>query len=758
MLVGKNIRISGIVQGVGFRPFVYTQAISNRITGWVRNSSAGVEIIANGLETDIDLFIYAIRNQSPPLAKIDSFSVMDVKPNGYTQFDIIQSDSTPGGFIPISPDMSICQDCTRELFDSHNRRFRYPFINCTNCGPRFTIINDIPYDRPLTTMASFEMCGICREEYENPLDRRFHAQPIACDNCGPKIWLETLSGEKTFGETGLKTAREWIKNGKIIALKGLGGFHLACNALDEKAVNRLRQRKKRSDKPFAVMAFDLESAEKFCVLTNAEKELVTSQEKPIVIVQRKIETLLPEAIAPSSHTLGIMLPYTPLHLLLLEPADDFPELLVMTSGNMSEEPIAFTNESAISELGNIADAFLLNNRDIETRLDDSVVMGVNQNIYFLRRSRGYAPNPIRLKKPVYEILAVGAELKNTFCLTKGGYAFLSHHIGDMQNLETLNAFEEGIPHYEKLFNISPVAVACDLHPDYLSTQYAQKRTKQSNLPLFSVQHHHAHMASCLADNQWDADEPVTGIIFDGTGVGTDGTIWGGEVFFGGYNQLERKYHLAYLPLPGGDSAIRHPCKTAAGYLWGLGIEWDDTIPSISVLGETDQKILRSQLENQINCPKTSSMGRLFDAVASLIGLRQHVNYEAQAAIELENAVDHQITEGYQFNISGEIIDPAPVLNAVIRDYTNGCKVSEIAAKFHNGIRRLILDLSKQIASQTGCRNVALSGGVMQNRYLIKNVIQDLREDGFHPLIHKNVPANDGGIALGQAIVACHHLQ
>ena len=758
MLVGKNIRISGIVQGVGFRPFVYTQAISNRITGWVRNSSAGVEIIANGLETDIDLFIYAIRNQSPPLAKIDSFSVMDVKPNGYTQFDIIQSDSTPGGFIPISPDMSICQDCTRELFDSHNRRFRYPFINCTNCGPRFTFINDIPYDRPLTTMASFEMCGICREEYENPLDRRFHAQPIACDHCGPKIWLETLSGEKTFGETGLKTAREWIKNGKIIALKGLGGFHLACNALDEKAVNRLRHRKKRSDKPFAVMAFDLESAEKFCVLTNAEKELVTSREKPIVIVQRKIETLLPEAIAPSSLTLGIMLPYTPLHLLLLESADDFPELLVMTSGNMSEEPIAFTNESAISELGNIADAFLLNNRDIETRLDDSVVMGVNQNIYFLRRSRGYAPNPIRLKKPVNEILAVGAELKNTFCLTKGGYAFLSHHIGDMQNLETLNAFEEGIPHYEKLFNISPVAVACDLHPDYLSTQYAQKRTKQSNLPLFSVQHHHAHMASCLADNQWDADEPVTGIIFDGTGVGTDGTIWGGEVFFGGYNQLERKYHLAYLPLPGGDSAIRHPCKTAAGYLWGLGIEWDDTIPSISVLGETDQKILRSQLENQINCPKTSSMGRLFDAVASLIGLRQHVNYEAQAAIELENAVDHQITEGYQFNISGEIIDPAPVLNAVIRDYTNGSQVSEIAAKFHNGIRRLILDLSMQIVSQTGCRNVALSGGVMQNRYLIKNVIQDLREDGFHPLIHKNVPANDGGIALGQAIVACHHLQ
>jgi hydrogenase maturation protein HypF len=758
ILVGKNIRISGIVQGVGFRPFVFSQAISNHITGWVRNSSAGVEITANGLEKDIDQFIQAIKTNFPPLAKIDAITVRETKPNGYTQFEIIQSASSPDGFIPISPDVSICEDCRQELFDPHNCRFRYPFINCTNCGPRFTIIKDIPYDRPLTTMAAFSMCERCQKEYDDPLDRRFHAQPTACHDCGPKIWIETHSGEKTFGESGLQKAREWIKDGKTIAVKGLGGFHLVCSALDEKAVNRLRDRKKRSDKPFAVMAFDLDSAEKFCEMTTAEKEILTSREKPIVIVNKKANAFLPEVIAPFSHTLGIMLPYTPLHYLLLEPADDFPRLLVMTSGNMSEEPIAYTNKSARSELGEIADAFLLNDRDIETRMDDSVVMEVQHDSYFLRRSRGYAPNPIRLKQSVSEILAVGAELKNTFCLTKGQYAFLSHHIGDLQNLETLSAFEEGIPHYERIFKVKPVAVACDLHPDYLSTRYAGRRAGQLNLPLIPVQHHHAHLASCLADNKWVDDEPVTGIIFDGTGLGTDGMIWGGEVFTGGYDQVERKYHLEYLPLPGGDAAIRHPCRIAAAYLWEMGIEWDEAIPSVSALSQSELGILRSQLEKEINCPRTSSMGRLFDAVASLIGLRQDVNYEAQAAIELENVIDPHIEAAYQFSINGEILDPAPVLKAVIRDFFGGRPTAEISAKFHNGIRRLILDVGTQIASQNGCRNIVLSGGVMQNRYLITNVIHDLRKAGLNPLIHKNVSANDGGIALGQAMIAHYHLQ
>jgi len=757
-LVGKSIRISGIVQGVGFRPFVYTQAITHHITGWVRNSSAGVEIIANGIQANIDQFINIIRTQPPPLARIDSLSVTDIMPDGYSQFEITESASKAGEFIPISPDVSICDDCLHELFDPGNRRYRYPFINCTNCGPRFTIIRDIPYDRPFTTMAAFTMCATCQGEYNNPLDRRFHAQPIACSTCGPHIWFESPNGKKIWGEEGLQKTREWIRKGKIIAVKGLGGFHLVCNALDEKAVDRLRERKKRSDKPFAVMAFNLEKAKKYCDLTAAEIELLISKEKPIVIVKRKEGTELPLTIAPFSNKLGIMLPYTPLHYLLLEPTREFPDLLVMTSGNMSEEPISYTNESAKSEMQTIADAFLFHDRDIETRVDDSVVMEVQQSVYFLRRSRGYAPNPIPLNSPLSEILAVGAELKNTFCLTRDKYAFISHHIGDLQNMETLTAFEEGIPHFEKIFKVNPTAIACDLHPDYLSTQYAYNRAQQSNIPMIPVQHHHAHLASCLADRQWETDEPVIGVIFDGTGLGTDGKIWGGEIFWGGFRKVERKYHLAYLPLPGGDAAIRHPYKIAAAYLWAMDIDWDNVIPSISAFNPQEREILQTQLEKQINCPQTSSMGRLFDAVASLTGLRQQVNYEAQAAIELENAIDVSIQEAYPFGINGEIIDPTPVIKAVVRDLLAGKMAGEISAKFHNGIRRLILDVCTEIASQTGCRNVALSGGVMQNKYLITHTIHDLLMAGFTPIFHKNVPPNDGGIALGQAIIAHYQLQ
>jgi len=758
MVVGRRIQIKGIVQGVGFRPFVYGAAEKYHITGWVRNSSAGVEIIAIGQDLNISTFIKTIQTQPPVLSKIDSFKIEETAPGDYSHFEIIQSESSPGEFIPVSPDMTICDDCLRELFDPQDRRFHYPFINCTNCGPRFTIIKDIPYDRPLTTMASFRMCEACREEYENPLDRRFHAQPVACDNCGPQIWFDDQAGNRILGEKGLQTARQWIRNGKIIAIKGLGGFHLACDALNRQALEELRSRKKRSDKPFAVMVFDSSIADKHCEMNPSERSLLESRERPVVILKRKPSSDIPASIAPGINTLGLMLPYTPLHYLLMEPEGNFPDVIVMTSGNLSEEPIAFTNSSAISDLNNIADGFLLHDREIETRVDDSVIAEIKNKRYFYRRSRGFAPDPVRLGLVFNSLLAVGAELKNTFCLTRDNYAFLSHHIGDLQNLETLQAFEEGIPHYETLFKIKPEAIVCDMHPDYLSTQYAEKRACNENLPLIPVQHHHAHFASVLADNNWVSEEPVIGLSFDGTGFGLDGTIWGGEFLYGGYAQCERKLHLEYMPLPGGDSATLHPAKIAAAYLWKCGIDWADDIPSINSLPFEQRSVLISQLKNDLNCPKTSSLGRLFDAVASLTGLRHEVNYEAQAAIELENIINPEQEKAYHFEIDERLINIAPVLEKVIIDLRNNVSKSDIAAKFHNGVRLMVLEGCNQISQETGCRTIALSGGVWQNKFLISHTIADLEGVGNKVLVHHQVPTNDGGLALGQALIANFQLK
>ena len=758
MHVGRKIYIKGIVQGVGFRPFVYGLAAKHHVTGWVKNSSAGVEILASGSETDISAFAQALQAQSPPLSKIDSVKIEEVDPGKFSGFEILQSETLPGEFIPVSPDMSICDDCLRELFDPKDRRYRYPFINCTNCGPRFTIIKDIPYDRPLTTMADFKMCEPCREEYEDPLNRRFHAQPIACGECGPQIWFEDRKGNRTYGESGLQAARQWIKDGKIIAVKGLGGFHLACDALNIHSLETLRSRKKRSDKPFAVMVFDSTYAEGHAEMDIAERSLLESKEKPIVIVKRRSTSSIPPAISPGVNTLGVMLPYTPLHYLLMEPEPGFPEVLVMTSGNLSEEPIAFSNSSALSELDQIADGFLFHDRAIETRVDDSVVTEVNNKRYFFRRSRGFAPDPVRLDVELKPILAVGAELKNTFCLTRDNYAFLSHHIGDLQNLETLQAFETGIPHYENLFKIKPQVIACDLHPDYLSTQYANNRACQQDLPLVPVQHHHAHLASVMADNGQIADEPVIGIIFDGTGYGLDGNIWGGEFLYGGYAQVDRKFHLEYMPLPGGDSATLHPAKIAAAYLWKNGIEWVDAIASISSFSPDQRSVLMSQLVTDLNCPKTSSMGRLFDAIASLIGLRHEVNYEAQAAIELENIINPEQERSYHFEIEDKQVRIAPVLEAVLQDLQNQVSLPDISAKFHNSVRLLVLEICDRISRETGCRTVALSGGVWQNKYLVSHSIKDLEELNYTVLTHHRVPANDGGLALGQALIANYQLK
>lgn len=752
-IVGKKIHINGIVQGVGFRPFVYTAATDFQISGWVRNSSSGVDILANGTHEKIVSFIERLKTNPPPLSKIYTLEVKDIEPDGFDSFEIIHSQSKPGDFVPISPDVSICEECSKELFNPLNRRYRYPFINCTNCGPRFTIIKDIPYDRLFTTMADFEMCDDCKSEYENPLDRRFHAQPVGCPNCGPKIWFEDRQGRKIYSEKGLQTARERIRNGEIIAVKGLGGFHLACDAQNKTAVEELRKRKKRTDKAFAVMVFNTEAAEKFCKLTTSERLILESRERPIVILKKGENCNLPQAIAPGNNTLGVMLPYSPFHLLIMEQEPGYPEILIMTSGNTSEEPIAYTNEGAVAKLNDIADAFVFNDRDIYMRLDDSVVFEVESAPYFIRRTRGYAPNPIHLEEDAAEILAVGAELKNTFCLTKKKYAFLSHHIGDLKNLETLRSLEEGIKHYENLFKVNPTIIAHDMHPDYLSTRYAVKRAQEYGVELIPVQHHHAHLAACLAENRWDSNAPVIGICFDGTGYGLDGKIWGGEFLLGGFTGFERAAHLAYMPLPGGDAAIRHPKKTAAAYLRKAGIPWDDHLPTLRAFSEEEISILDSQLEKNINCPETSSIGRLFDAVASLIGLRHSINYEAQAAIELELIADPDVEDAYDFPILDSQIQIEPLLSQILKNLSHNLKKSVISAKFHNGLVKLAVETCKKIRDERGVDTAALSGGVWQNRYLLTRTKHDLENAGFQVLIHSLVPANDGGLSLGQAVIA-----
>jgi hydrogenase maturation protein HypF len=749
----KNIQIKGIVQGVGFRPFVYSLAIEHDLTGWVRNSSAGVEIIANGSKENLLKFTEKLKSNPPPLSKIDEYLESDVNSKIFNSFSILPSQTIPGEFIPISPDMSTCKDCQNELFDPNNHRYRYPFINCTNCGPRISIINAIPYDRPNTTMLTFKMCDRCMAEYKDPLDRRFHAQPIACPDCGPHVWFSNDNQDSPTREEAIQKARKFIKLGKIIAIKGLGGFHLSCNALDDQAVAILRQRKKRSDKSFAVMAFDIDSIEKYCHVSESEKQLLQSPQRPIVILERKVEVDLPDLIAPNMHTLGVMLAYTPLHMLLLEPDDGFPDLLIMTSGNLSDEPIAYTNTDALKTLGPLSDGFLLHNREINTRVDDSVITEFNDKKYFLRRSRGYAPNAIPLQNRSLDILAVGGELKNTFCLTKEKYAFVSHHIGDLKNIETYQSFTKGIDDYHDLFNVKPCLVACDLHPEYLSTKYAHQYSLNKNVPLFPIQHHHAHLAACLADNEWDSEEDVIGLCFDGTGYGSDQRVWGGEVLIGGYQKVDRKFHLDYMPLPGGDAAINHPNRIAAAYLRKLKIPWDDHCPSIQSLTKEEKSIFNQQLITNLNTPLNSSMGRLFDAVASLIGLRHVVNYEAQAAIELEQIADPAITDAYCFEISDDIISFQYLFKDILKDLSKNIPINIISAKFHNAVGTLALEICNTIKREIHLTHVALSGGVWQNKFLLKKTFQLLTDSGFSVLIHENIPSNDGGISLGQAVIA-----
>jgi hydrogenase maturation protein HypF len=750
---GSRIIVGGIVQGVGFRPFVYTLALNNSLTGWVRNTSAGVEITIFGSPEAQQNFTSVLSNHPTPLSRIDFLEVTSCPYEEHQEFQIILSQPTSGGFQPVSADMAICDDCSRELFAPSDRRYRYPFINCTNCGPRFTIITDIPYDRPKTTMASFSLCQDCRQEYNNPLDRRFHAQPVACPACGPQISFYANGEMKAAGDEALQMTRERLRNGQVIAIKGLGGYHLACDALNIKAIRTLRERKKRSDKAFALMAWSLEVIQKYAVTTPAAEQIITSRQKPVVILPKRPDCAIPGEIAPGQHTIGFMLPYTPLHLLLMEPEVGFPDVLVMTSANLSEEPIAFTDADAFQRLSDVADGFLIHDRQIHMRMDDSVIRVYDEHSYPIRRARGYAPDPIRLTTSMPSILAVGAGLKNTFCMTRDQYAFISHHIGDMVNYETYHSFEQAVEYYQRLFRITPEIIACDLHPDILPTRYARQLAESHGLPIFQIQHHHSHLAACLADNQYKLDEAVIGLTFDGTGLGTDNTIWGGEVLVGGYQAYQRRFHLEYFPMPGGDQAVQTPARLALGILHQFGMEWDAQLPPVRAICETDRTALLSIIHHKINTPLTSSMGRLFDAVASLIGVRQHVTYEGQAAIELEACIDPTEEGLYPFQINADIIGLEHLWNAILQDWYKGLSATIISARFHNTIARLCLEACQTIRKEQCIPAVALSGGVWQNLSLLEKTLHLLREDGFQVFTHRQIPTNDGGISLGQALIA-----
>jgi hydrogenase maturation protein HypF len=762
---GLRIHVTGVVQGVGFRPFVFALAERLGLTGWVNNTSAGVDIALDGPPAALAAFVTALRAEAPPLARIEQVTVTDGPPSGFATFEIRASAPIAGAYMPIAPDVATCPDCLAELWDPADRRHRYPFTNCTNCGPRFTIITDIPYDRPNTTMAPFPLCPDCAREYHDPRDRRFHAQPVACPVCGPRVWLEGAAAPGTelagppdaaAGSEAIDRARAALAGGAILAVKGLGGFHLACDAANNAAVTELRRRKLRVDKPFALMMPDLATVERHCVVTPEERALLASPERPIVLLARRADSPLARAVAPEQRELGVMLPYTPLHHLLLEPAPGFPEALVMTSGNLSEEPIATGNDEARSRLADLADGFLLHDRAIRTRCDDSVTRVFAGAPYPLRRSRGYAPFPVRLPWPAPQLLAAGAELKNTFCLTRDEHAFVSHHIGDLENYETLQAFEDGVAHFERLFRVTPTAVAHDLHPDYLATRYARERARIDGLPALGVQHHHAHIAACLAEHGW-ADGPVIGVALDGTGYGTDGAIWGGEVLVADYVTFDRLVHLAYVPLPGGDKAVREPWRVALSWLAAAGIPWDEDLPPVRAAGATERAVVRRQIETGLNAPPTSSAGRLFDAVAALAGVRVRVNYEAQAAIALEALSDPAELGAYPLPMDGDLWDARPLVRAVVADVRAGVAPSLVGARFHNGLADAVVAACQVARTRSGVATVALSGGVWQNVTLLAAALSRLDAAGFQTLIHRQVPANDGGLALGQAAVAARRL-
>jgi len=750
-----RIRFQGAVQGVGFRPHIFRLAKAHKLSGWVSNDPGGVTAEVEGKPEEIDQFLKESVEKAPVLARIKSTERTEIEPVGDKNFIIRESDQSQVVSTQVSPDAATCRDCLKELFDPKDRRYRYPFINCTNCGPRFTIIKKIPYDRPFTTMKAFKMCKNCQAEYDNPSNRRFHAQPNACPVCGPKLELIDRKGKKIKGDP-IQEAVRLLKAGKIIAVKSLGGYQLACDALNENAVRTLRARKTREDKPFALMAPNLERIKKYVYVSTAEAEILQSPERPIVILRRKNSPELAPRVAPFQKNYGFMLPYTPLHHLLMH---ESKMILIMTSGNLSDEPIAYQDQEAIARLKNIADYFLTHNRPIYIRCDDSVVRVLEGKLYPLRRARGYAPRPLEIIFPEKRaLLAVGAHLKNTFALAKAGQIILSHHIGDMDNLETFAAFEQGIKHFQRIFEIEPEMVVHDLHPDYLSTQYAAKL----KIPKLAVQHHHAHAAAVMAEHNLIG--PVIGISFDGTGYGSDAAIWGGEFLAADYSNFERKAHLQYARMPGGEKAIKEPWRMALMWLDQIyGPDWPRLkLKFLKQLKKDEPELVLAAAKKGINAPLTSSMGRLFDAVAALINLRLEARYEGQPAIELEMAADDAEKDEYLFNYDSQdaniIINPEPVITRVVEDAVSAVDAAKIAARFHNAVAKMMLEVCERIRAETGISEITFSGGVFQNFRILKQAGKLLAEKGFKVYRHRRVPANDGGISLGQAAIGLRRMK
>jgi hydrogenase maturation protein HypF len=743
---------------VGFRPFIYRLATGLGLCGWVCNTSEDVTIEVEGAQDKVEAFCSRLREEAPPLAQIETVGTTHHPPTGYGGFEIRESLAAEGQYQLVSPDIATCQACLQELSDPHDRRYRYPFTNCTNCGPRFTIIEDMPYDRPKTTMRSFHMCSRCQAEYDDPADRRFHAQPNACPECGPKVELVDSKGRPCDYDDAIATAAELLRGGRILAVKGLGGFLLACDATNEAAVGELRLRKRRSSKPFALMVRGVEEAAEHCHVSTEERSLLLSTQCPIVLMRRKDDSSICPEVAPCLKHLGLMLPYTPLHHLLLRDAG-LP--LVMTSGNLSEEPIARDNEEALQRLSGLADYFLIHDRDIRCRYDDSVAFVEQGQPRLVRRARGYAPYPIKLPFEVRPVLGCGADTKNAFCLTRDDHAFLSQHIGDMENLETLEHFTDTIDLYERLFRVEPELIAHDLHPDFLATRYARERAATTAAEPVAVQHHHAHIVSCMVDN--GVRSPVIGIAFDGTGLGTDGRTWGSEFLLAEYGHFERVAHLEYLPLPGGDASVPRPYRIALAYLLTLlGEEaLDPPLPFMRQVPRAEIDVLRHQVVTGFNSPLTSSMGRLFDAVSAMIGVRQEINYEGQAAIELEalayraGHLDGPCEYPYavEEHERQRIIRLRETLDAVRQDVLHGVPAPVISLRFHQTVARMVERLCVSISNQTGISNVALTGGVFQNRQLLHMVAGPLDARGMQVLTHRQAPCNDGGIALGQAVIA-----
>ncbi len=822
---GYEIVIKGIVQGVGFRPFIYNLAIELGLNGWVSNKGSDVIIYIDATEQQMNSFVTLISQKAPVLSKIQNISTHQLPLNRFSSFEIRKSEVAQEGVVFISPDVCTCKNCLNELKDPKDKRYQYPFINCTDCGPRFSIIKGVPYDRHNTTMNCFKMCSFCEGQYVNPADRRYHAQPVCCFDCGPGLYFK-LAGEHNCvegGETGISAihkAAQYIQQGKIVAIKGIGGYHLCCSATSEAAVHRLRTRKHRDNKPFAVMVKDIDAVNKYCFVNAEEEKLLTSTAAPIVLLEKRGE-YLPHQIAPQNRYLGVMLPYTPVHHLLFD-CSELPEALVMTSGNLSSEPIFYKDDEAFEGLNKIADAFLYTDREIFMRTDDSVTRVFRGKPYILRRSRGYVPLPIKLdirklagiynmNKPnkgqlnnneldadhsadnvnIPEVLACGGELKNAFCVNKGEYFYMSHHIGDLENEDTNLSFRQAVEHFENMFSITPEAVAYDLHPNYFSSQYGRQRTEKQ----FGIQHHKAHIASCMAENALSGD--VIGIAFDGTGYGEDGAIWGGEFFYGSYNHFKRAGHLEYVPMPGGDGAIKHPWRMALSYIKKANrldyITDKEGNYSFNDIKLEDINFILKILDKNINCQQTSSMGRFFDAAAAIAGIRADITYEGEAAIMLEyyasnflklniggsfekdisshDNVSSNIFDSCENNTSGNkddissyevvisqqedgfVVETDSIISAMIDDIIDNRQIGFVAARFHKTVADMVLKGCIRIRQTTALNRVCLSGGVFQNITLLELCIDLLEAYGFSVFVHSDIPTNDGGIALGQAVMA-----